>query len=302
MFRQLKLTFLIFSFLVSATSAQAKVSIFACEPEWGSLAEEIGGDLVKIRNGTNAHQDPHFISVRPSLISMVRRADMVFCTGADLEIGWLPTLLRQSGNSKIQPGKNGYLAAADYVRKLEVPTSVDRALGDIHPMGNPHIIGDPRNISIVARKLAERLAMIDPENSTIYSERLDQFESRWLQSITKWQAAASSLAGIPVIAQHKTWVYLANWLNLSMVSTLEPRPGIPPSTRHLQNILNNIIQSQPKFILNAAYENNRASKWLSERTGIPEITLPYTVGGNEQVDDLFSLFDVTITLLLGEAE
>ncbi len=298
MFRQLTFTLLILGFAMTAATAKAKISIFACEPEWGALAEEIGGDLVKVKNGTNAKQDAHFISVRPSLIAMVRKADLVICTGADLEIGWLPTLLRQSGNSKIQPGTAGYLAAADYVRKLEVPTIIDRALGDIHPQGNPHIIGDPRNVLIVARKLAERLAKIDPANRATYEQRLARFESRWLQAIAQWEAAAQPLIGLPIVVQHKTWVYLVEWLNMSVVSTLEPRPGIPPSTSHLQAVLKDLGESNPKFILNAAYENDRASEWLSERTNIPEITLPYTVGGSKQADDLFSLFDVTIAMLL----
>jgi len=284
------------------TAAQAKTSIFACEPEWASLAKEIGGDFVKVKLGTNAHQDPHFISVRPSLIAMVRKTDMVFCNGADLEIGWLPILLLQSGNSRVQPGTNGYFMAADYVHKLEVPTSVDRALGDVHPMGNPHIVGDPRNIAIVARAFAARLAVVDPENKLAYEKQLARFEDRWLASLIKWNARAKPLKGLPIIIQHKTWVYLVHWLGLDVVSTLELRPGIPPSTSHLQTILNDLPKAKPKFIINAAYENNKPSIWLSQRAGIPDITLPFTVGGTKNSDDLFALYDTTISLLLEHAE
>jgi len=280
-----------------ANPATAKVTVFACEPEWGALAGEIGGDNVKVQNATSAHQDPHFISARPSLIAGVRNADLVFCTGADLEIGWLPLLLRQSGNGDVQPGNSGYLAAADYVRKLEIPTSVDRAQGDVHPQGNPHIIGNPHNVAIVARELAERLAAIDPENADAYRQRYEEFQARWAEAIRRWEGEAAALRGAPIVVQHKTWVYLTDWLGLDVVTTLEPRPGIPPTTSHLQKVLKNIAASPPVMIINAAYENDKPSVWLAERSGVPEVTLPYTVGGSKQADSLFSLFDVTIAAL-----
>lgn len=285
------------SVLLAIAPANAVVQVFACEPEWGALAEEIGGENVKVQNATNALQDPHFISARPSLIAGVRKSDLVFCTGAELEIGWLPLLLRQSGNGAVQPGTKGYLAAADYVRKLEIPTSVDRALGDVHPQGNPHIIGNPHNLAVVADVLAERLQDIDPDNADHYAERLADFQSRWRQAIIRWENEATDLRGLPVVVQHKTWVYLTDWLGLLVITTLEPRPGIPPSTSHLQKVLKEIESDPPKAILNAAYENRKPSKWLSERAGIPEITLPYTVGGSKQADDLFALFDEEIGLL-----
>jgi len=288
---------LVVSFLLTAP-AMAKVRVFACEPEWGALAEEVGGDDVKVQNATSAHQDPHFISARPSLIAGVRNADLVFCTGAELEIGWLPLLLRQSGNGGVQPGNQGYLAAADYVRKLEIPTSVDRALGDVHPQGNPHIIGNPHNVAIVARQLADRLIALDPDNAAAYSTRLEEFEGRWAEAIARWEAQAAQLRGAPIVVQHKTWVYLTDWLGLNVITTLEPRPGIPPTTSHLQKVLQNIAANPPVMIINAAYENDKPSRWLAERSGVSEVTLPYTVGGDKEADSLFSLFDVTINALM----
>jgi len=285
--------------LAAAEPAAAKVTIFACEPEWGALAEEIGGDDVSVRNATNAMQDPHFVAARPSLIGRVRSADLVFCTGAQLEIGWLPVLLRQSGNAKVQPGTPGYLAAANYVRKLEIPTSVDRALGDIHPEGNPHIIGNPHNVSLVAIQLAQRLEALDPDNAEKYSARLAVFSQRWEAAIARWEGEMAPLRGIPIVVQHKTWVYLTDWLGLNVITTLEPRPGIPPSTSHLRDVLASLGDNPPKFIINAAYENDRPSKWLAKRANVPELTLPYTVGGSKEAKDLFALFDATINLLLG---
>jgi len=288
--------------LGGASPALAKITVFACEPEWGALAEAIGGDDVKVINATTAYQDPHFISAKPSLIAAVRRADLVFCNGAELEVGWLPLLLRQSGNGNVQPGNDGFLAAADYVRKLEIPTSIDRSLGDIHPQGNPHIVGNPHNIALVAEKLAERLEQIDPENSDSYAERYSDFETRWNAAILRWEGEAARLKGVPIVVQHKTWVYLTDWLGLDVITTLEPRPGIPPTTSHLQKVLVTIQDNPPAAIINAAYENDKPSEWLSDKAGVPEITLPFTVGGSKEATDLFSLYDTTLNLLLGAVQ
>ncbi len=169
-----------------AQPASAAVRVFACEPEWGALAREIGGDEVSVFTATHALQDPHHIQARPSLIARMRRADLVIATGAQLEIGWLPVLLRQAANPRVQPGQPGYLAAADYVQKLDVPARVDRALGDIHPAGNPHIQTDPRNIGRVAAALAERLQQIDPQHAAAYAARYANFARRWQQALARW--------------------------------------------------------------------------------------------------------------------
>ena len=294
---------LIFGFvLAAALPARAALDIFACESEWGALSRELGGAKVKVRDATSPLQDPHFVTARPSLIAAVRKADIVVCNGADLEIGWLPLLLRKSGNRDVQPGAKGNFLAADFINKLEIPTSVDRALGDIHPQGNPHIVGNPHNISIVAQALSQRFAEIDPENSAYYQARYQAFNDRWQSAIVKWETAAAPLRGLPIVVQHKTWVYLTDWLGLKVVATLEPRPGIPPTTSHLQKVLNEIRDSKPRLILNAAYENSKPSRWLAERTGVPAVTLPYTVGGTKEADDIFQLYEVMVNMLLENLE
>src|SRR5215470_1201261 len=154
-----------------AAPAQAALRVLACEPEWGALTQELGGSLVDVSVATSALQDPHQIQAKPSLIARTRNADLVVCTGAELEVGWLPVLLQQSGNAKVQPGQPGHFAAADYVRKLEVPTQLDRAQGDVHAAGNPHIQTDPRNIALVATALAQRLAQVDPPHAAEYAQR-----------------------------------------------------------------------------------------------------------------------------------
>lgn len=277
--------------------ARAEISVFACEPEWGALAGELGGDKVTVRDATSARQDPHFVRARPSLIAAVRRADLVICTGAELEIGWLPLLLRKGNNREVQPGRPGNLVAADYVDKLEVPLVLDRSLGDIHPQGNPHIHTDPRNVLLVARELAARLAAVDPANGDYYRNRLDDFRGRWSEATARWESLGASLRGRPVVVQHKSWVYLIDWLGLDVIVTIEPKPGIPPSPSHLETVLVTLKEKPAEVIIHAGYESPKPSQWLSERTGIPVVNLPYTVGGKD-APDLFALFDETLKLLL----
>lgn len=283
----------------SAGPVRAEVSVFACEPEWGALAREIGGDRVKVRVATTAKQDPHFIRARPSLIAGVRRADLVFCTGADLEVGWLPLLLRKAGNSNVQTGAVGNLAAANYVDKLEVPTSIDRSLGDIHPQGNPHIHTNPHNLLTVAGELTARLVKLDGANSEHFNRRFAAFEEKWIAAMAGWERKTARLRGLPVAVQHSSWVYLVDWLGLDVIVTLEPKPGIPPSAAHLEGVLKHLQTRPVTAVINAAYESQKPSQWLAERTGFPMLTLPYTVGGNDKAGDLFALFDDTVALLIG---
>ncbi|MEN6586678.1 MAG: zinc ABC transporter substrate-binding protein, partial [Sulfuricella sp.] len=187
--------------LAVAAPASAALNILACEPEWGALAQELGGDKVSVYNATNAFQDPHHIQAKPSLLARARNADMLLCTGSQLEIGWLPVLLQQSGNPKIQPGKPGYFEAARFVRMLEVPGRLDRADGDVHPGGNPHIQTDPRNIALVASGLAKQLAEADPSNAAWYQARYQSFSGRWQLAMTRWEKEAAPLKGVPIVVQ-----------------------------------------------------------------------------------------------------
>jgi zinc/manganese transport system substrate-binding protein len=277
--------------------AQAALTIFACEPEWGSLAQEIGGDKVDVKNATNAKQDVHHIQARPSLIAAMRKADLVFCTGSDLEIGWLPILLTQTGNAKVQIGTDGSLMAADFVQRQQVPARVDRANGDVHPNGNPHIQMDPRNIAVIAKVLYQRLRTIDPANADYYQARYDDFAKRWQAAIQNWQQQAASLRGLKIAIQHNSWIYLTNWLGIEVVTPLEPKPGIPPSGGDLANVLEKIKAHPVKAVIYASYENPAPSQWLAREANIPAVELPFTVGGNAQSNDLFGLFDSTIALL-----
>ena len=288
------------AFFITAQSAYASplLNIFACEPEWGALAKELGGDKVNVFIATNALQDVHHIEAKPSLVSQLRKADVLVCTGSELEIGWLPVLLRQSGNERLQPGKPANFEAAHFVRMLEVPTHLDRAEGDVHPGGNPHIQTDPRNITKVGEAFAKRLMEIDTQNAAYYQGREKDFLQRWQEAIKRWEMQAIPLKGVAIAVQHKGFPYLEDWLSLREVATLEPKPGVEPTTSHLSEVLEQLQRQPAKMIIRAAYNSDRSSVWLSEKAKIPAVVLPFTVGGSERAKDLFSLFDDTIQRLL----
>jgi zinc/manganese transport system substrate-binding protein len=285
--------------LFLAAPVQAALKVFACEPEWGALATEFGGDKVTVYTATSARQDPHHIEARPSLIARVRSADLVVCTGAGLEDGWLPLLLRSAGNPRVQAGMPGYFAAADHVTLLDVPANVDRALGDLHAAGNPHLHIDPRNIARVAEALARRLADVDPAQAAHYQARYRDFSTRWTAAIARWAQTAAPLKGVAVVSQHQGgWTYLIRWLGLSEVAVLEPKPGVPASAAHLTQVLAQLKTQPAKMVLRAVYQDGKPSEWLAQQTNIRAVVLPYTVGGSERAADLFGLFDDTITRLL----
>src|SRR3954469_14606035 len=198
----------------AAVSAHAALSVFATVPEWGALAEELGGDKVKVYVATTALQDPHRVEARPSLIARARGADLVVATGAELEIGWLPLVIQQASNAKVRPGTPGYFEAAAQVPLLGKPTRLDRAEGDIHPAGDPHIQTDARNIGRVATALAARLAQLDAAHATQYQARLKAFSERWTASVAKWEQQAAPLKGTAIVVQHKGFTYLDAWLGL----------------------------------------------------------------------------------------
>ncbi len=282
-------------------ASQAAIKVFACEPEWAALTQELAGEQARIYTATHALQDPHQVQARPSLIAALRNADLLVCTGAELEVGWLPVLLRQAGNGKVQPGQPGHFEAAAHVRMLEVPARLDRADGDVHAAGNPHIQTDPRNIASVAQALSKRLSDIDKAQAATYQARLADFNTRWGQAMQRWTQAAAPLKGLPIVVQHKGFPYLEDWLQLRQVAALEPKPGVEPSSAHLSGVLGGLQRQPAKVIIRAAYNDGRGSQWLSERAKLPVAVLPFTVGGSERAKDLFGLFDDTLAQLLQAA-
>lgn len=282
----------------ASVPAHANLNILACEPEWSALAAEIGGNKIRVSSATTAFQDPHRIEARPSLIARARNADLLVCTGLELEAGWLPVLIQQSGNGKIAIGQPGYFEAGQYVTKLDIPASFDRSQGDVHAAGNPHIQLDPRNITQVAQALAKRMAELDPANAAHYRKRHQDFVQRWQVSMRQWEQQAAPLRGVAVVEHHKNMEYLLHWLGMVEVGTLEPKPGVEPGVAHLSKLLKQLQQRPAKMVLRASYNDARAARWLSERAKISVVTLPFTVGGHDHAKDLFGLFDTTVKMLL----
>lgn len=283
--------------LFASGPAAAALNIFACEPEWGALATELAGGQGRIYVATTARQDPHRIEARPSLIARARGADLLVCTGAELETGWLPLVQQQSANPAIQAGRPGYFEAARQVTLVDAPQRLDRAQGDVHAAGNPHVHLDPRNIARIAAALTERMAELDPKEAAHYRNRGKEFLARWGEASARWEREGAALKGTAVVVYHRDMTYLINWLGMREVGALEPKPGLPPTAGHLSALLSRLVRDPAKAIVRAAYNDARPGEWLSGRAGIPVVVLPYTVGGSERAKDLFGLFDDTLSRL-----
>jgi zinc/manganese transport system substrate-binding protein len=280
-----------------ASPVHAAVKVLATTADWAALTVELGGDKVDVYRATTALQDVHSVEARPSLVARARTADLLVANGAELEAGWLPVLLQESGNRRIQPGAPGYFEAVSAVRLVDVPANVDRAAGDIHALGNPHVHLDPRNVAAVARALTDRLATIDSANAAFYRQRGDDFQRRWTQAMTRWDTRAATLRGLPVVVIHRDQRYLARWLGLKEIAAIEPKPGVPPSAGYLAGLVSRLDATPPRAILRNAYNDAKAAQWLADRVHVPVVTLPFSVEGTPGAKDLFGLFDDTLERL-----
>jgi zinc/manganese transport system substrate-binding protein len=297
MFRMIIGASLAAAFLV-AQPAQAALRVLATTADWGSLTTELGGDKVDVYTATSALQDVHQVNAKPSLVARARTADLVVANGGDLEIGWLPVLLQESGNPKIQPGTLGYFEATSAVRLLDIPSAVDRSQGDVHPLGNPHIQLDPRYVAVVAKALAARLAAIDPANAAYYQARGADFQGRWQKAMERWDAERAPLKGVKVVIIHADQRYLCNWLGMVQLASIEEKPGVPPSAGYLAELVSKLSADKPKMILRNVYNDPKAVEWLSQKIDVPMVLLPFSVGGTPEAKDLFGLFDDTLNRLL----
>lgn len=281
---------------LASLPAQASLNIFACEPEWADLA----GILVpeaRMTVATSAYQDPHYIEARPSLIAAMRSANIAVCTGASLEAGWLPSLLRKAANRDIQPGRPGLFFAADQVPLHQPHDHVNRSMGDVHPEGNPHVHLDPDALPRIAEALAERLAAIDPEQAVDIQRRLLQWKVRWNLRKAEWRASAKDLEGKSVGVQHSGFDYLLRWLGIEVAFDLEPKPGLPPSASHLNAVLQDPDLPGASAIVVTLYQDERPANWLGERTHLPVLVLPGTVTGIEPANSLESLLSHLVNRL-----
>src|SRR4051812_30847489 len=280
--------------LAGGASANATIKVLATTADWGALTQELGGDKVNVYTATTAMQDVHRVEAKPSLVARARSADLLVATGAELEIGWLPVLAQESGNSKIQPGGSGYFEVVSALHLLEVPGKVDRSMGDIHPLGNPHVQLDPHNIALIAHALTAKLSQVDPAQAAFYAQKGKDFDARWEAAIKTWEAKAAPLKGTQVVIMHRDQAYLCHWLGLTELASIEPKPGFPPTAAYLGPLVGKLTTTPPKMILLNAYNDPKAAQWLGERVHAPAIVLPFSVGGSPEAKDLYGLFDDTL--------
>lgn len=252
--------------------------VFACEPEWAALTQALAPHA-QVYSATHARQDPHHIEARPALIAALRRAQLAVCTGASLEAGWLPMLQQRAGNAAVRDGQPGMFYAAEQVALADKRDSVGWNEGDVHPEGNPHFQLDPARLAQVAQALAQRLAQIDTAHASAYQQRHAQWQAQWQQHMAQWQQQAAPLRGQRVVAQHNSFAYLWQWLGMTQVADLEPKPGTPPTPGHLQTVLQQTRAAPPAAVVHTLYQDPQPAQWLSQQLGahIPVLALPSTV-------------------------
>lgn len=281
---------------LASSPAKANLTVFACEPEWASLVATFLPEA-KITTATTAWQDPHYIEARPSLIAAMRTADLAVCTGASLEAGWLPSLLSRAANPAIQPGRDGLFFAAEHAVLHQNHQHTDRSHGDVHPEGDPHFHLAPDVVPQVAGALAQRLRQLAPGQHSDIQRRYLRWRAQWNLKREQWRSAAEYLDGTSVITQHSTFDYLLRWLGVAMVADLEPKPGLPPSSQQLRNLLATPELARTDLILIASHQNERPAKWLSERSAVPLAILPGTVTGATGQQSLADIIDLVVETL-----
>lgn len=280
--------------LVLSSTGYARMNIVTTVPDLAFLAQEIGGEYVEVKSLARCEQDPHYLEAKPSLVVLMNKANLVVVNGLELEIAWLPLLLTQSRNPKIQPGNLGYLDVSSGISVLEKPTGkIDRSMGDIHPFGNPHYLLDPRNGLIAALEISNRLSQIDPEHASDYKKNYQTVAQRMKQKISAWQNKSQNLRGKKVISFHTSFSYFFNWMGINMVGTIEPKPGIPPSASHVVSLIDLVKNQNVSLILTGHYENTKPGNELSKKTGAKAVVLPLC---SENYEDNF---DSIINKLMG---
>ncbi len=281
-----------------ASVAHAKLNIVATTPDLGSIVREIGKNKVEVTSIAKPTEDPHFVDAKPSFIVKLNKADMLVDGGLQLEIGWLPNLVTGARNQKILPGNPGYLVASAGVPVLELPASLDRARGDVHPLGNPHFMLDPLNGKIVATQICNRLCQMDEKNGDYYKINLKDFVTRLDQKFSEWQKMTEPFRDTKIVTYHKTFPYFAKRFNLNVMETLEPKPGIPPSPAHINQIIPMMKNEGVKLIVIEQFRERKIPEFVADQTGAKVVILPIMVGGLKETGDYLSFFDYIINQII----
>jgi zinc/manganese transport system substrate-binding protein len=279
---KIKLLFCAFVFLAAALPAHAKLNVVATIPDFGAIAQEIGGDKVTVTTICRGTEDAHFVDARPSFIRVLNRADVLIEGGAELEIGWLPPLVNGARNNKILAAAPGHIVLAPYIHLLEVPTGpVDRSMGDIHPLGNPHFWSDPVNGKIIAGVLAERFSQLDPSEASVFQVNLKNFTAHLDQKLGQWTKLLEPYRGTKVVTYHKSFDYFLHRFGLVLAGTIEPKPGIEPSPSYVNALIPRLKTEGVKLILAEPFRPRRTPDYIAQATGAKLLILPEKVGGNE---------------------
>ena len=282
--------------------AQGKIDIFACEPQWAALAKELTGDAAVITTAAGTREDPAKVQVTDKLVSAIRRAKLVFCSGGGMESTWLPALLAKTPNPSVQAGSSGNLMAIDFVIPLDLPATAPDAVGsanspaDAETGANPNVHLNPHNIMLVAEEFQKRLSEIDPDNRSLYEKQYNKFFERWQDAMDRWEQSTAGLFGLTVATDDDFLAYLVDWLGLTNVGTVE-EDGAPPSKAHMKDLIETLKKRPVRVILCTPFDTSGAAKQLAAATGTKILVLPYTVGGDNESGDLFALFDRTLGLL-----
>ena len=281
------------------TAAQAKLNVVATTEDLAAIAREVGGDRITVEALARGYQDPHFVEAKPSFILKLQKADLLIVVGRELEVGWLPPLIQQSRNAKVQAGANGYLDASLHARILDIPQGqITRAMGDVHPSGNPHYWLDPENGKLIARDIAAKLSELRPNDKAYFEQRATDFSSRIDAGMKRWQAAMAPFKGLKVVTYHRSYPNFVDRFGLDVVGYVEPRPGIPPSPGHTLDLINEMKRQQIKVILMEPYFDQKTPNSIASQTGAKVVVLPPSVGGEKSITDYIKLFDYDVNLLV----
>src|SRR5436190_2687718 len=287
------------AFGANATSAFAQLNVITATEDLASLAQEVGGDKIKVESLARGYQDPHFVEAKPSFVLKLNKADLLIVVGRELEIGWLPVLITQSRNSKIQPGGPGYLDASLTAKILELPTGqITRAMGDVHPMGNPHYWLDPENGRRIAKAILEKFSQMDSKNASYFAQREADFEKRLTEAQARWKAAMAPYNKVKVVTYHRSWANFADAFGLDVIGYVEPKPGIPPTPQHTLDVIQAIKAQNVKVIIVEPYFDTKTPNSIAAATGAKVLVMPPSVGGVPAATDYFKLFDADVNMLI----
>jgi ABC-type Zn uptake system ZnuABC Zn-binding protein ZnuA len=293
------LTLALAAVTVSAISADQKLNVIATTEDLASLAREVGGDRITVESIARGYQDPHFVEAKPSFILKLQKADLLIVVGRELEIGWLPPLILQSRNAKVQVGADGYLDASQGVRILDIPTGqITRAMGDVHPQGNPHYWLDPEHGRAIAKSISDKLSQFRPDDRAYFEQRLSAFGAKLTEALKRWLAMMAPYKGTKVVTYHRSFPNFADRFGLDIVGYVEPRPGIPPSPGHTLELIQEMKRQNIKLILVEPYFDLKTPESIARATGSTVLVVPPSVGGVKEAADFFSLFDYDVTLLV----